>query len=80
VGSRPLGAGRYGQLDLAGSVAEWNDGWQPYLQPSSHMGTVPIQKGCWNRGASFLARYNHNQTYASFREPEWGVRCARPVQ
>jgi sulfatase modifying factor 1 len=27
VGSRPLGVGRWGQLDLAGSVAEWSFGW-----------------------------------------------------
>lgn len=34
VGSRPAGAGRWGQLDLAGSVAEWTlDGLYPFVGP-----------------------------------------------
>jgi len=80
VGSRPLGIGRWGQLDLAGSMAEWNFGWEPYYGPDSHTGTSPIQKGSWQSRAAFLAAYTHNITYSTFRTNTWGVRCARAVR
>jgi hypothetical protein len=78
VGSRPLGQGRFGQQDLAGSLAEWNYGWWEY-SPTLPFGTSPIQKGGWPSKAAFLSAYNHNITYSSVTSNTWGVRCARAV-
>jgi formylglycine-generating enzyme required for sulfatase activity len=34
VGSAPLGAGRWGQLDLVGETSEWLSDWYfPYIEP-----------------------------------------------
>jgi formylglycine-generating enzyme required for sulfatase activity len=80
VGSRPKGAGRWGQYDLAGSMFEWT------LQPGKVAGPDPTEKA---RGGGFCyiggvdRRASTELRPAVFREesPETvshmtGVRCA----
>jgi formylglycine-generating enzyme required for sulfatase activity len=77
VGSRASGAGRWYQLDLVGSVAEWNFGWWKYGSiPEDQLGTSPIESGTW-RTAAKLVSPGAFVTYSSFRQDGWGLRCAR---
>ena len=85
VGSRPMGIGRYGQLDLAGSLAEWALDWlapypptmsQDYAKLSGGTQRV-IRGGDWGSFSTDIA--------APFRTAEdpapgrayVGFRCAR---
>jgi sulfatase modifying factor 1 len=88
VGSLPLGAGRWGQLDLAGSVWEWTlDMYAPYTSDpcdncanlSTGMGRV-FRGGDWSfddittlRGAD---RYAFDP---AFPDPSRGFRCAQSL-
>ena len=83
VGSKPLGVGKYGQMDLAGSVWEWALDYQSQSYPeacdncahltpeSNHV----LRSGSWNFSAmypptTFRGGYND-------RGNDLGVRCAR---
>jgi formylglycine-generating enzyme required for sulfatase activity len=90
VGSKPLGVGPFGQMDLAGSVFEWTldrfsiaddpeamaevTDWANY-DPTWRM--VTIRGGCWSSGPEDL---NVTQQLSTLRETyleQYGFRCAR---
>jgi formylglycine-generating enzyme required for sulfatase activity len=86
VGTTTLGVGRWGQLDLAGEVFEWNLDWYAsYRNPCTNCAyleeTVP---GLVSRGGSFYVgaqtlqsslRFSDLPSY--FRDFNIGFRCAR---
>jgi formylglycine-generating enzyme required for sulfatase activity len=90
VGSTPLGVGRWGQLDLAGSVWEWNiDQYAPYVSPCTDCAYL-TGAGVTNRvlpGGGFhtglqpylLAASRTSVSYATTYRGDFGVgvRCAR---
>ena len=54
VGSAPLGAGLYGQLDLAGEMAEWAIDWYAsYVDPCVDCAYLDAQAGRLVRGGSY---------------------------
>jgi formylglycine-generating enzyme required for sulfatase activity len=91
VGSKPLGLGRWGHLDLAGSVAEWaRDFYAPVYQP-------PVCDECVNLSGS-AARVLRGESYEGHESnielsldrlgaaaapplihPNYGVRCVRAL-
>jgi len=84
VGNATQGVGRWGHLDLAGNVYEWNiDWWARYANPCTDCAYLaPTATGRVERGGSFDApssalfppvRYAQPET---FRSPA-GLRCAR---
>ncbi|MEO8900687.1 MAG: SUMF1/EgtB/PvdO family nonheme iron enzyme [Polyangiaceae bacterium] len=82
VGSKPLGAGKYGQVDLLGSVWEWElDSASPTAQCSdcaSLGGEVRVfNGGSWYEPAGFLTSSNDQRQPPDGRTPYLGVRCAR---
>lgn len=87
VGSRsPLGDGRWGQTDLAGSMSEWVlDRFQdPYPMPCSNCAAVTFGSGRMRRGGSWIEN-NPNRLRNGSRESanpshsftHLGFRCAR---
>ena len=88
VGSTPLGVGRWGQLDLAGSVWEWNlDEYASYVSPCTDCAYLT---GATNRvlpGGGFhtglmpylLSANRTTVSYATTYRGDFGVgvRCAR---
>lgn len=85
VGSKPLGAGRWGHRDLAGSVSEWT------LDSFGSYGTVAVVDFAYidvgeehvSRGGSFMHENRHLRSSARFgglrgeRYAYDGFRCAR---
>jgi len=86
VGSRPLGRGRWGQLDLAGSQWEWSfDADQPFMNPCNDCERAPlsgssvVRGGYWANSSDNL-RNGHRGSESAISGPRWmGVRCARPL-
>ncbi len=88
VGTATLGAGRWGQLDLAGNVFQWNLDWYAaYIDPCTDCADMTsvlgeensrIHRGgaCdFDRGSLLPpARFSYDPTQ---RTPVEGVRCAR---
>jgi formylglycine-generating enzyme required for sulfatase activity len=85
VGSHPLGAGRYGQHDLAGSIAEWTldagSSFTAACTDCASLGDDPIHY--W-RGGSFGDRADDLRNESSFKGMDAmyrlfyvGLRCAR---
>jgi formylglycine-generating enzyme len=86
VGSLPLGAGRWGQLDLAGSVWEWTlDMYAPYTtDPCDSCANLTAGMGRVFRGGDYkfddpsslraASRYAFDE---SFPDPTRGFRCAQ---
>ncbi len=86
VGSRPSGAGKYGHMDLAGSMWEWVlDGYSAYPASCDNcatIGSIPyrmVRGGAWSYAASDLAAAGRwgaawNNTA---RVNSLGFRCAR---
>ena len=83
VGSKPLGQGKYGQMDLAGSVWEWALDYQGQSYPATCddcANLAPdtnhvLRGGSWNYYAMYLQttfRGGYND-----RGKDLGVRCAR---
>jgi formylglycine-generating enzyme required for sulfatase activity len=81
VGSRTAGRGRFGHMDLAGSVWEWTSSLE-----ASYSGVIaPSQRrsmrgGSWDGGPKFL-----RGTYRGFQDPAArfptvGFRCAREAK
>lgn len=94
VGSKPAGAGRWGQLDLAGNVAEWvldfvDGGASTYLSPCTDCvrigdGDRGLRGGAFNTlpdGAqpSALHVARRGAARRDTRSPAIGFRCARDV-
>lgn len=85
VGSKPAGAGLYGQLDLSGSVWEWSlDWWGDYTLSCSNCANITtgtermVRGGAWNYDASYLkAWYRNYAVTPDYHEDETGFRCAR---
>jgi sulfatase modifying factor 1 len=84
VGTASLGAGLWGQLDLAGDAFEWNLDWYaPYVVPAVDCAYLPPASGRVYRGGSFystktyLAAAYRNDPPATTRFNYIGFRCAR---
>jgi sulfatase modifying factor 1 len=93
VGTTVLGAGRWGQYDLAGSLAEWNLDWvemfPPYPDPCTDCALLNppdpppppdriIRGGAFDDNGVFI-----NPWYVDYDDPQGrangvGFRCARP--
>jgi formylglycine-generating enzyme required for sulfatase activity len=85
VGSKPAGAGRFLQEDLAGSLGEWVLDWHaPYADPCNNCAKVDGGSERVTRGGSFLSE-RESDLRAVERAPEApterfpsvGFRCAR---
>jgi formylglycine-generating enzyme required for sulfatase activity len=84
VGTATLGAGLWGQLDLAGDVVEWTlDGFANYVAPCVDCTYAAAGAGRVDRGGAFsdgkpqlLPPYRYN-TSAMSRTDGLGFRCAR---
>jgi sulfatase modifying factor 1 len=84
VGAAPMGAGRWGQLDLAGSLAEWILDWDaPYVDPCTDCAFLKDYSYRIVRGGRIgpdvthlLAAFRDGDTPPS-RNSFYGVRCAR---
>jgi len=89
VGSRPLGAGRWGHLDLAGSVSEWTfDAFGVYparcedcaiVDDPVGLGLRFFRGGSWTDADSALALGERPAAPAEILSSSWGLRCARDV-
>ncbi len=86
VGSAPMGAGRWGQLDLAGDLSEWNlDFYAPFGNPCTDCTSLAGGSGRVNRGGSFRSSaspylqsfFRGDLLYATDRTSSFGFRCAR---
>ena len=87
VGTAAMGAGRWGQLDLAGDVWEWNLGWyaNSYVDPCMDCAdftpgfVVHALRGGGAMGRAEYLRppYRDNTEPSSYREDAIGLRCAR---
>jgi formylglycine-generating enzyme required for sulfatase activity len=88
VGSKPTGSSKYGQLDLAGSMAEWVLDWySTYPSTCDNCANVSgatgyrvLKGGSWNGPASNLTAIYRNSYSADFRATSIGFRCARALQ
>jgi formylglycine-generating enzyme required for sulfatase activity len=88
VGSKPPGAGRFGQLDLAGSVWEKTLDWFapfPSSLPDNYaktdMGTNRVNRGgCWGDYSTNLNTSVRGNSPPTNRADTDGVRCARDVK
>jgi formylglycine-generating enzyme required for sulfatase activity len=90
VGSVTAGNGRWGQADLAGSMAEWVADWwsTPYPQTtcnncvnfsSNSAMQRAIRSSAWSvSGAEPLLTSSRSSWAASSRDMGMGARCARP--
>jgi formylglycine-generating enzyme len=84
VGTAPLGAGLWGQLDLAGEVFEWNaDGYANYVNPcvdGAYLAEAPtrvIRGGFYGSPSVVLESSYRYHEAATTRDPGVGFRCAR---
>jgi formylglycine-generating enzyme len=86
VGTPIRGAGRWGQLDLVGELAEWNLDWYaPYVNPcvncanlTSASGKV-IRDGYFVSSDAVLLSSYRSSFYPTNRFYNFGFRCARPL-
>jgi sulfatase modifying factor 1 len=88
VGTTTLGAGLFGQLDLAGDVFEWNlDANAAYVDPCTDCANLPTGPGASAnricRGGNFtgpspaLLPPVRNSNPPTYRNHDTGLRCAR---
>ena len=91
VGSRPMGNGRWGHADLAGSVAEWTADWihVPYLSPCDNCeateagmdegGPQRVYRGggFYYAAYPYLTTWSRSADFPGKRDDSYGVRCAR---
>lgn len=87
VGSKPVGAARWGHTDLADSVAEWTLDWSAAYSPAAVSNYAQLSGGPERavRGASFMHDRRHFRASARFgvepnmHYPYDGFRCARKM-
>ena len=86
VGSRRAGEGRFGQLDLAGSMAEWTLDWHAtYPSECSNCGRVAsgsarvFRGGAWRYDAAVLTAAYRSYDVPSSHLRYVGLRCARDL-
>ncbi len=84
VGMARAGAGRWGQLDLAGDVGEWAlDLFAPYVDPCTDCAQLTsgslrvIRGGAYDYGVSYLVPSFRDGRYPPGRNGDVGFRCAR---
>jgi len=84
VGTATRGAGLYGQLDMAGNVAQWTLDWfAPYVDPSVDAAQLEPQQVRSIRGGAYhalpvdLVPWYRAGRYAPGRTADVGFRCAR---
>ncbi len=84
VGTPALGAGLWGQLDLAGEVSEWTmDSYGTYVNPCMDCAYLTadssrvIAGGYWGYGAGGIAPFIRNGVGPEGRDSGVGLRCAR---
>ena len=87
VGTATLGVGRWGQLDLAGEVDEWNLDWLGvgYAEPCTNCADLtssPVQErvcggGNWGYAALYLLASFGRGAAPTVRVLDAGFRCAR---
>jgi len=88
VGSKPAGAARWGQSDLAGNAWEWTLDWKaPYANPCTDCGVITdtaassvrvVRGGSWGDAAFNLRGSDRGTVRAPVvREDDLGFRCAR---
>jgi formylglycine-generating enzyme required for sulfatase activity len=84
VGIATLGAGRWGQLDMAGEINEWSLDWSaPYVDPCTDCAYLSSGSSRVIRGGFFgvtsaglSAAYRYDDP-PSVRSGDYGFRCAR---
>jgi formylglycine-generating enzyme required for sulfatase activity len=87
VGSKTMGASKYGQLDLAGSMAEWMLDWyDSYPSTCNNCANISgasgyrvIKGGSWKNDASNLTASYRNSYSSDYRGTSIGFRCARAL-
>ncbi len=85
IGSFPMGAGAFGQQDLAGNVAEWTLDFydSTYPTPCSDCAALSpgtrrvFRGGGFDRGVQYLYSSSRVPSDPESRSPDVGVRCAR---
>jgi sulfatase modifying factor 1 len=84
VGSAPLGAAAWGQLDLAGDVPEWNLDWhvQPYVTPCVDCTNLTVELYRATRAGDALSSELLLESWLRGTSPptdrgDEGIRCAR---
>ncbi len=84
VGTAALGAGKWGHVELAGSLWEWNLDWSgPYVNPCvdcANLTTGSVrstQGGNFNTGTSAFPPLRHPDNPADTGAYAYGMRCAR---
>ena len=84
VGTTTLGSGRWGQLDLAGELAEWTLDWYaPYFNPCADCVYLTDFSYRVVRGGSFgtdtedVFPMSRDGDVPGSRNSFYGVRCAR---
>lgn len=84
VGTPTSGAGRWGQLDLAGNVYEWNLDWNaPYVTPCTDCAALSVASfrvfrgGYFSGDTSILLPPIRSYGAPTYRASGLGFRCAR---
>jgi sulfatase modifying factor 1 len=88
AGSKPDGAGRYKQLDLAGSMYEWNLDWYESSYPAvcnncavvTGSGGKMLRGGAWSYFADDLQAADRTEYHPANRYDYIGFRCARTAK
>ncbi len=85
VGTPMMGAGRWGQLDLAGNLSEWTLDWDaPYMTPCDdcvfllNYSYRVIRGGNFSPGGGDLSPWIRDGDTPGSRNVFYGARCARP--
>jgi formylglycine-generating enzyme required for sulfatase activity len=87
VGSKPAGAGKWGHLDLAGSVGEWvlDTSNPPYANPcldcinESAPGGRGVRGGDWTNSPNLLTASSRFGFVPTTRNIETGFRCVKDL-
>jgi formylglycine-generating enzyme required for sulfatase activity len=84
VGTPALGAGRWGQVDLGGSLSEWTLDWlAPYMTPCNDCVFLQnysyrvLRGGNFSPGGDDVSAQSRDGDLPSSRNSFYGARCAR---